>query len=107
MRVSVATEARIWPRSSALRKPTETPVARATCTSERLRFWRRRRNRWPGERTLSAGTETTPDRKSTRLNSSHLVISYAVFCLIIIIRIRDSILLFSTQYLDAVIHDEP
>src|SRR5688500_19234096 len=29
---------------------------------------------WPG-----AGTRT--DRKSTRLNSSHLVISYAVFCL--------------------------
>src|SRR6266850_5143210 len=25
--------------------------------------------------------ELTPDRKSTRLNSSHLVISYAVFCL--------------------------
>src|SRR2546426_8027317 len=25
--------------------------------------------------------EGTPDRKSTRLNSSHLVISYAVFCL--------------------------
>ena len=24
---------------------------------------------------------TTPDRKSTRLNSSHVVISYAVFCL--------------------------
>src|SRR5688500_19606943 len=24
---------------------------------------------------------TAPDRKSTRLNSSHLVISYAVFCL--------------------------
>src|SRR5256885_5286480 len=24
---------------------------------------------------------TRPDRKSTRLNSSHLVISYAVFCL--------------------------
>src|SRR2546426_7208089 len=31
-----------------------------------------------------AGTHTQPhvaDRKSTRLNSSHLVISYAVFCL--------------------------
>src|SRR5256885_10251105 len=31
-----------------------------------------------------AGTEhrvVGPDRKSTRLNSSHLVISYAVFCL--------------------------
>src|SRR5260221_5353813 len=25
--------------------------------------------------------ETNPDRKSTRLNSSHTVISYAVFCL--------------------------
>src|SRR5256885_7141109 len=25
--------------------------------------------------------ESAPDRKSTRLNSSHLVISYAVFCL--------------------------
>src|SRR5256885_8543122 len=26
-------------------------------------------------------TRAPPDRKSTRLNSSHLVISYAVFCL--------------------------
>src|SRR5256885_6652914 len=29
----------------------------------------------------SAATIPSPDRKSTRLNSSHLVISYAVFCL--------------------------
>src|SRR5256885_10442312 len=29
----------------------------------------------------SEGTEYRGDRKSTRLNSSHLVISYAVFCL--------------------------
>src|SRR5258708_37683397 len=28
-----------------------------------------------------AGTERTIDRKSTRLNSSHQIISYAVFCL--------------------------
>src|SRR5256885_6374875 len=28
-----------------------------------------------------AGSVTLEDRKSTRLNSSHLVISYAVFCL--------------------------
>src|SRR5256885_10371390 len=28
-----------------------------------------------------AGIERIEDRKSTRLNSSHLVISYAVFCL--------------------------
>src|SRR5256885_15760182 len=27
------------------------------------------------------GMQAQPDRKSTRLNSSHLVISYAVFCL--------------------------
>src|SRR5688500_19464411 len=36
---------------------------------EALRVWRARRRGQP------------PDRKSTRLNSSHLVISYAVFCL--------------------------
>src|SRR5256885_9042759 len=29
----------------------------------------------------TGGTVTVRDRKSTRLNSSHLVISYAVFCL--------------------------
>src|SRR5256885_825116 len=29
----------------------------------------------------SPGPRPNPDRKSTRLNSSHLVISYAVFCL--------------------------
>src|SRR5256885_8303144 len=30
---------------------------------------------------IPAGKRKSPDRKSTRLNSSHLVISYAVFCL--------------------------
>src|SRR5256885_7260005 len=30
---------------------------------------------------LDAGRKRLADRKSTRLNSSHLVISYAVFCL--------------------------
>src|SRR5256885_10045370 len=37
---------------------------------------RKMRARGPG-----AGTRGALDRKSTRLNSSHLVISYAVFCL--------------------------
>src|SRR2546426_3384407 len=32
-------------------------------------------------RDLIVGVAAEPDRKSTRLNSSHLVISYAVFCL--------------------------
>src|SRR4051812_42962948 len=31
--------------------------------------------------TTDAGRSTTSDRKSTRLNSSHMSISYAVFCL--------------------------
>src|SRR5256885_13127416 len=30
---------------------------------------------------MARGCRVTVDRKSTRLNSSHLVISYAVFCL--------------------------
>src|SRR5205807_9211655 len=34
-----------------------------------------------GPRLALAGAELGRDRKSTRLNSSHLVISYAVFCL--------------------------
>src|SRR5205807_6899789 len=34
-----------------------------------------------GELGLTNNLSATADRKSTRLNSSHLVISYAVFCL--------------------------
>src|SRR5256885_5563933 len=33
------------------------------------------------DETLAALSDLIQDRKSTRLNSSHLVISYAVFCL--------------------------
>src|SRR2546426_7875591 len=36
---------------------------------------------FPANLSWSVGTAATGDRKSTRLNSSHLVISYAVFCL--------------------------
>src|SRR2546426_1895785 len=35
----------------------------------------------PAEGSCGRQTAPPPDRKSTRLNSSHLVISYAVFCL--------------------------
>src|SRR5687768_17652266 len=34
-----------------------------------------------GSRRVTAGEVASPDRKSTRLNSSHGYISYAVFCL--------------------------
>src|SRR5258708_15686947 len=38
---------------------------------------------WRGRRRVAAGRRVLPrrDRKSTRLNSSHQIISYAVFCL--------------------------
>src|SRR5690606_35680731 len=35
----------------------------------------------PGQRFFDFGQDATRDRKSTRLNSSHVKISYAVFCL--------------------------
>src|SRR5215510_7609921 len=50
---------------SSPRLPTPTPPG--------CRAGRRRKGR--------AGTDRRPDRKSTRLNSSHVAISYAVFCL--------------------------
>src|SRR3712207_7988532 len=43
--------------------------------SSKLRFFERRREQAPAKCALSQ------DRKSTRLNSSHANISYAVFCL--------------------------
>src|SRR2546426_3082696 len=42
---------------------------------------RSRDDRDPGRRGLRDRRPVGGDRKSTRLNSSHLVISYAVFCL--------------------------
>src|SRR5699024_11471036 len=37
--------------------------------------------RGPGRAVTAVGPSPPPDRKSTRLNSSHVSISYAVFCL--------------------------
>src|SRR5256885_8506963 len=53
---------RAWPRRARRPRGASAPLARS----------RRRTHTEPGP---------SPDRKSTRLNSSHLVISYAVFCL--------------------------
>src|SRR2546426_7132911 len=39
------------------------------------------KTRATGSSTVAPSSEGLVDRKSTRLNSSHLVISYAVFCL--------------------------
>src|ERR1039458_6063314 len=56
--------AREWPQYSPSSAPINSAICRRTC----------RIASWPG------GC-LTGDRKSTRLNSSHLGISYAVFCL--------------------------
>src|SRR5205807_8463033 len=40
-----------------------------------------RRRPPPSRSSRKSSSSTSSDRKSTRLNSSHLVISYAVFCL--------------------------
>src|SRR5256885_9230416 len=61
----------------------ETAFWQSTELEPRIIFWKSRlagiRRLWsvPDE----ADVVFRPDRKSTRLNSSHLVISYAVFCL--------------------------
>src|SRR5438034_6793655 len=41
----------------------------------------RREDAWRCRQAAGAQSRLNPDRKSTRLNSSHTVISYAVFCL--------------------------
>src|SRR5256885_5380761 len=56
------------------RKPSTPSVYRATMRCSRQ--WEEWEAAVGGARSAMAG-----DRKSTRLNSSHLVISYAVFCL--------------------------
>src|SRR5688500_19742413 len=49
-------------------------------TQGRRRHRHRHRRHRPSSRLRQLLPHDRPDRKSTRLNSSHLVISYAVFC---------------------------
>src|SRR5256885_8567750 len=59
------------------RSPRRGP-AKCRCPHRKTRCPIRRRDSWVGRPRKSSSHQ---DRKSTRLNSSHLVISYAVFCL--------------------------
>src|SRR5215467_15569364 len=52
-----------------------------TCTTPSRPASSPRRTRMPSWAPSSPASGRAADRKSTRLNSSHLVISYAVFCL--------------------------
>src|SRR5256885_12400365 len=55
-----------------------TPVSAVSDAGDALRAWR---DLTAGRWRIDPGHGSDEDRKSTRLNSSHLVISYAVFCL--------------------------
>src|SRR5256885_10187559 len=63
----------LFPYTTLFRSPPRDPSAGPPSFHLGLRFDKRR-----GDMLLRLVAE---DRKSTRLNSSHLVISYAVFCL--------------------------
>src|SRR2546426_3007716 len=63
------------------RPPRSTLFPYTTLFRSRCRSCRERRRSGSAARTRSGRRGTCRDRKSTRLNSSHLVISYAVFCL--------------------------
>src|SRR5439155_22053633 len=68
-------------RSSPVASPSRSPAPsswrRRRTTDDKILPQGRHRARRPRGRPLRAD----PDRKSTRLNSSHVAISYAVFCL--------------------------
>src|SRR5256885_11826922 len=76
--------ARHWPW--ATRCPSRwTPAAHCTCSTARDARWqapeRFAPRGCPEQSSFLPHLPLVTDRKSTRLNSSHLVISYAVFCL--------------------------
>src|SRR5688500_20084133 len=61
----------LFPYTTLFRSPSP-PKARRPCTTH---------SPTPASTPSSTSHRCRSDRKSTRLNSSHLVISYAVFCL--------------------------
>src|SRR3712207_7265691 len=62
-------------------RPRPTPASRSGDPSRRPGGSRPPPAPGGGRRRRTAARRPTPDRKSTRLNSSHANISYAVFCL--------------------------
>src|SRR2546426_4310301 len=69
----------LFPYTTLFRSP-----AAAACTTIMARGYaklRRSAHEGDGRHAVHCRSGVREDRKSTRLNSSHLVISYAVFCL--------------------------
>src|SRR5256885_8571943 len=90
--------ARLAPRPPILSLVTPVPVGTASGVEKRLKQEKLRGTvvsqpvfftpgcavedfNWPDRIIMGTSSNDAVDRKSTRLNSSHLVISYAVFCL--------------------------
>src|SRR5256885_10138326 len=72
------------PRSTLFPYTTLFRSATALQPGDRVRLHLKKQNRTKQkqkQKPPSGGLQENLDRKSTRLNSSHLVISYAVFCL--------------------------
>src|SRR3712207_8761017 len=70
----------IWRRAAAAPRRSPPGPGRGCGGRRRTAGWGSRRAASPGG-TAAAATGSPTDRKSTRLNSSHANISYAVFCL--------------------------
>src|SRR5256885_3259926 len=68
----------LFPYTTLFRSSERVGIAVRRRARANVRFRSRRADRLFRNPT---GRSEQPDRKSTRLNSSHLVISYAVFCL--------------------------
>src|SRR5256885_6920283 len=64
-----------------IRRPPRSTLFPYTTLFRSTRPWARHGPHEPGMCFQTCQTRAHVDRKSTRLNSSHLVISYAVFCL--------------------------
>src|SRR3712207_7176587 len=71
----------LFPYTTLFRSGPERGVVEGLAVGQPPRRVRGRRRRCPGAPPVSGGERVDVDRKSTRLNSSHANISYAVFCL--------------------------
>src|SRR5256885_10818683 len=72
----------LFPYTTLFRSPWPSAAGGPAVPSRRKRIRQRtERRKKLGEIALPKNAKKCRDRKSTRLNSSHLVISYAVFCL--------------------------
>src|SRR5947199_7549261 len=71
----------LFPYTTLFRSGRDVDVVLGKIKLDRIRFFARQKRDAPQRIQKGLALEGKIDRKSTRLNSSHLGISYAVFCL--------------------------